>query len=662
MVYSFDVFDTCVSRMHAYPRDLFFDLGLRLAPGTSDEAARQRFARRFQSARIRAEKLANWRARPDREHADIFAIYENLRHLIRIDGTTLELVTAELTAEEESLYPVSETVEHIIELRQAGHQILFVSDMYIPALLLEPILKRKNVMQEGDRLYVSSDSGVTKHSGKLFAQVLGQEALSGADLLHAGDNHHADIRSAAAHGILTRYFSAAHLTAHEARLAGAALPRDSAASWIASFSRRCRLSIRQSHGEARHPLDGIIFSVIVPFLLTYVQWVLDDARQRGIARLYFAARDGEILFKIAKELNPEGIELRYLYGSRRAWFGPSMTQDHPEWRRPLVLPGNANTPRDILERIGLPPSEYGKLHKIFAKDEAWWERSLGSDEANAFVEELTNHPESAELLNSSALEKRELALRYFRQEGLLDGSTWAFVDSGWSLNNQASAKRMLDQINDPHQSPQGYYLGLTHDHLEEAQAGKAFAFVTPPGSIFSRRRVVIEHCFLPATHASTCAYRLEGTKVIPEFSEEARDDTELAYAKYLQEGAQQAARMIAHSPELRKSLIAFTPEIRAVVENFICHPNRMDALAMSTFTVIADMRQERSFAQPLCRPLKLEDVWTTMLMALSKRKMFKSDAWMWLEGSAALSPRIVQLPIRSMLWLDGLKNRLKIRS
>lgn len=406
MIYSFDVFDTCVTRMHAYPRDLFFDLGLRLAPATADEAVRRRFARRFQRARIRAEKLANWRSRPHRENAGIFAIYDNLHYLMRLDKTSVELVEAELTLEEESIYPIAETVERIKELRHAGHRILFVSDMYIPAQLLEPILVRKGVMLKGDKLYVSCDSGVTKHSGKLFAHVLKQEALSGSDLLHTGDSRHADIHNATVHSILSRHFSAAHLGKHEARIAGAKPSRGPGASWLAGFSRRCRISMRHALHEPEHPLDGAIFGVIVPFLLAYVQWVLDDAHRRGIERLYFVARDGEILFKIAKELNHEDMDLRYLYGSRRAWLAPSITQERPEWKRLLVVPGNASAPQDIVARAGLDAAAQAKLRDVLGMDDTSWKRSLGLDEASLFVENLARNPISAELLRVSAHEKR----------------------------------------------------------------------------------------------------------------------------------------------------------------------------------------------------------------------------------------------------------------
>lgn len=243
LLYSFDLFDTCITRMHAYPRDLFYDLGLRLAPTSASEAARKRFARRFQRARIRAEKVANWLVRrTGREHADIEGIYRHLRWLMRTGNSAAEMMQAELTLEEESLYPIDETVEKIRQLRAAGHRILFISDMYIPARWLGPLLARLGVMEPGDGLYVSCDIGASKHSGRLFAHVLKEEGITSTNLIHTGDNAHADIHMAQMHGIQAVHYTPAHLTEREAIIAGKHIPRAPAASWQAAFSRRCRIS------------------------------------------------------------------------------------------------------------------------------------------------------------------------------------------------------------------------------------------------------------------------------------------------------------------------------------------------------------------------------------------------------------------------------------
>lgn len=656
-VHSFDVFDTCITRTRAHPRDLFFDLGWNLAPHNLDEKARARFASKFQRARIRAEKIANWRARPMREHADIFAIYANFHQLLHTDFSTEELVLAEVRLETESIYPIEDTVEKINAIRKSGSKIVFLSDMYIPGRLLEPILRQLGIMQAGDTLYVSCDVGAGKHSGKLFEHVLESEKVNSSQVIHKGDNLHADVRMARIHGLRTEHFTSAWLNHVELGIAGKKSPRPPGKSWLAAFSRRVRLDSLSTATQTPQVLDEIIHGIITPFLLAYVLWVLEDAKRRGIRRLYFVARDGEIFYRIAQELAPESIDIRYLYGSRRAWLAPSITPESSEWRRLLVVSGSASRPQDIAARIGLDALSQEKLRGCLGISSHAWESPLTLDGATRFIDELLSDPKAAALVAESAAEKRHVALAYFEQEGLFDETPWALVDAGWSLNSQSALKRILASSARPCQAPRGYYLGLAVDHLDTDQAGEAYAFTAPPGSLFSRRRVIVEHCFLPACHSSTKAYQSQGGgHISPVFSPEAREEAELAYARRLHNVATRAAKLAANQKVVRDCLKNYTPVIISTAANFIRHPSVGDACAMSKFGTTADLRQESGFVEPLCRSLTLRDVWVALAMTLSKQKTFKSPAYMWLEGSIALSPKIVQLPLKLMLWLDDLRN------
>lgn len=647
--------------MHAYPRDLFYDLGLRIAPASIGELARKRFAKRFQRARIRAEKIANWHARRrGYEHASIHTIYQNLQWLMPLHRPAADLIQAELSLEEESLYPIEETMLQLRALRAAGHRLIFISDMYIPALMLRPMLERMGVMQKEDRLYVSCDVGVSKHSGKLFQKVLQAERLRSDQLHHTGDNAHADIRMAENLGIRVQHFTAAHLTRYEVQIAGSRFPRSPTASWQAAFSRRCRLAAwGELDTDTAHPLDDVIFNVIVPFLLAYVQWVLDDARLRGIQRLYFVARDGEVLFKIASALQPDGIELRYLYGSRRAWLAPSISTKEADWIRLMAVAGNANTPRDITARAGLSSSEQFRIQSILRMDDATWCRQLSLPDAHAFIEVLLKNDTSRETLLNAVAVKRDAALTYLFQEGLADGSNWALVDAGWSLNSQAALQRMLRASTRVISPVQGYYIGLARDHLPADRAGKAYAFCNTVGNIFSRRRVVVEHCFLPACHSSTRGYVLKNGVADPDFSPEHRDAAELDYAQRLHAAAVTAAKILKQCPSTQDHMRAFREQATQTAANFICNPSKKDAVSFSFLGVVADMRQESEYAQNLCRQLSSLDVWTIIRMAFSKNIAFKAPAWMWLEGSIALSPAHVAIPLKLMLWFDAVLNKIR---
>lgn len=481
-----------------------------------------------------------------------------------------------------------------------------------------------------------------------------------SQLVHSGGNLYADIRMARNVGIKVSHLHDGTLTSSEAGATSHRLATHHASSFLAALAGRLRLSESVQTGRGDDQLSHIIHGIVVPLLLAYVAWVLDHARQNGIGRLYFVARDGEILYCIAQTLmsDRDDIELRYLYGSRRAWLPPSISADNAAWQRLVVTAGHINSRRDIVERMGLDDAAQEAIRNLLACDVAQWSDPLPYDRARAFLTGIVGSDDASKLVMRSATEKRRIALSYLAQEGLLDDVSWALVDAGWSLNSQACLKRILDAGEAEHHDPKGYYLALDQDHLGEAEAGVAYPFVPGAGSIFARRRVVIEHCFLPATHATTSGYRMEGSVALPIFSQELRGEAELAYATRLHAVASTAARFVTADRNLAATLTRHPREMLANAERLLRHPTMADVQAMSTFGAFIDMRHERSLVKPLCHALQLKDLWAVLAMGLSKRKSLEPRAFVWLEGSVKLSPIYVRIPLGFLLWAGSVRRRL----
>ncbi|AIF47258.1 HAD family hydrolase [Dyella japonica] len=661
--YSFDVFDTCITRTHAYPRDVFYELGLRLAPSDMNSGQKHQFAARFQLLRVRAEKRAHRAARPNRT-VTIDDIYKNLSIPKELSAGLDDLMRLEIELERESIYPIPEVIAYIDDLRRSGHRVIFISDMYLSGHVLTPMLRELGVMKDGDTLYVSCDVGLTKHHGELFKHVLRSEGLDASQLVHTGDNLRADVRMARNAGIQANHFRYGMLTSHEVSLAGPRLPRQRARSMQAALLRRLRLSVDRHFNAPSEPLDHLIHGVVVPFLLIYVMWVLDQAKRSGLRRLYFVARDGEIMYRIAQALQgqDDSIELRYLYGSRRAWLPPSILPGSSQWQRLLVIPGQASSRSDIAARMGMNDAQQETVRGLMGVSKEHWVLPLSSEGARTFLGDIQRNESAMEHILAASRQEREIALSYFIQEGLLDGTPWALVDAGWSLNCQAALKRILDASGIEHPMPRGYYLALARDHLSPAQAGVAEPFISKAGSIFSRRRVVIEHGFLPSTHATTKGYRVDGSVTKPVIGPELRNETELNYARRLHAAAISAATLVASDQNSLISLVEQAKGILSGAAQLLQHPEKADALALATFGTVADMRHESPFVQPLCRPLTMRDVLTVISMVLSNARNFKTPSFMWLEGSIALSPWHVRVPLKFLLCMDTLNNWLKDRT
>lgn len=643
----FDVYDTCISRKFAAPVDLFYALGLKihaLFPQTSEASA---FARRFMHHRILAERKAN-RILGRKRTAHISAVYRSFD--IDLPASVTALIELEMELEREYTYPISETIEYINSQRAKGKRIIFISDMYLPRDYLEETLLRFGMMIPGDGLYVSSDSSLTKRSGELFKLVMQKEGISPWQLSYFGDDRKADLIIPRKLGIRASQFLRSHLTKSEHRLRARSLMPGEAASEYAALSKWLRLT-----ADAEEAAIDSLLSAVAPTLVSFVDWVLRRAREEGIRRLYFVARDGDTLFRIASVLvgDSKAIELRYLHGSRQAWLAPSLDFLDDSWKRLLFTPAQSNSRLDVLKRLGLARDEAELISK--AMGERIDETPLTEIQFNRFVDAMLAHDVAGRLLEAHVSRLREAVLGYLTQQNMFDGTPWALVDAGWSLNCQAALKRIVQGRLQGQSAPIGFYFGLAKNHFSADLAGKAFSF-TPVGSIFSRRRVVIEHCFMPSPNASTIGYAIDPEgRFAPQFAAETRSCAEIDLARKVQAFAGRYAAAAASDPRLMMAIGNRHVDTCHMAAEFLMRPSREDALILSSMNVNADVQHIAERARTLCRRLGVVDIAAIVATFFSARFRSREATTLWLEGSAAISPFYVQMILWVLLNVDRIR-------
>jgi len=180
--------------------------------------------------------------------------------------------TLERQVESDNLIANPAVRDIINKKRKEGCKIAFISDMYLDSKFLSEILKREGCMEDGDNIYVSCEHNARKDTGSLYDFV--RKELQPDEWEHYGDNKQSDVIMAERKGIKTHHIDNAY--------------RDLASRFV------------------------------VPAYLPYVLWLLKEARQQNIQRLYFISRDGYILQQIAETLPHDEIELRYFFTSRKA--------------------------------------------------------------------------------------------------------------------------------------------------------------------------------------------------------------------------------------------------------------------------------------------------------------------------------------------------------
>ena len=496
--HSFDVFDTALVRTFARPSDLFAELGR-----TWDPASPKRWMRR----RVEAERVA--RRRSPREEVTLEEIYDRLAPAMNWnDGQKREAIVAELELEKDSLRPVPEIRERIARLHRQGQPVVFISDTYKPAAFLRDMLERNGLWKEGDRLYASSAEGTTKRSGGLYRVALERERLRPGDLVHAGDDDWADRLSPRKIGLNAEPFAEAHLNRHEQAFATQAGTDPILRSRLAAASRLARLSRFDFETPAAQTLWNTGTSVIGPMLTGYVAWCLAEAGKRGIRRLYFVSRDGQILRRLAQTLCRTwnlDLECRDLFGSRHAWHLPALTEMDdpvPDWIFDATLFRSIDS---ILRRVGIDAAQATAPLATSGFAPSAWHRNLDSEECDRLKSLLTQDPLRSAIL-AEAKTRRRAAAGYLRQEGLLESANWALVDMGWSGRMQRSLRALLCAIGEDRPLA-GFYFALNGPR-PAIDGDRLFSYLDPEKfAAEGLRYVPVLETLAVADHGSTVGYR-----------------------------------------------------------------------------------------------------------------------------------------------------------
>lgn len=398
---SFDVFDTLLRRPFMEPSHLFDALG------TFQNAPRFGIERRW------AEAMARNKYAPARD-VTLDQIYAFLG---RKPDT-------ELSFERTALYPRPELATWLSLARAKGKKVVAVSDMYLPHAFVKRVLDDNRLLVND--LIVSSHDNVGKWDGSAYRLLAERHGVPFRDMLHFGDNPHADYQAPVALGIPSVLVSNklprdAH-GHHLGKLLTALESNGSHASSTVGSVLRDRLS---AEGPGSFWPD-IGRYVVAPLMVGFAQWLLRAVEAAGIDRAAFVARDG----KMPRE------------AFRALCSNPSIASPYVHLSRSVLLRAGLDTRSEavlfqLTSGIQAPVSNYmARLGEgaepLVARAQAYFggDPVVGRDIKNADLVDFFH--EAKEELSSIADKARPLLYRYLDQHDLLrDPDKVAMVDIGW---------------------------------------------------------------------------------------------------------------------------------------------------------------------------------------------------------------------------------------
>ena len=187
-------------------------------------------------------------------------------------------------------------------------------------------------------------------------------------------------------------------------------------------------------GAAEETQVCVSMFVLGPVLLAFVSWVLKQAQESGKSRLYFLARDGWLMYRMAQSLCkaagahspstgifPEGNlpECRYLYASRYAWRLPEQHLIGEKSLERICRGGMHVTFADMMRRAGLTAEEAKRIAALVCPERSM-EEALAWSEIQGLRIPLSGCDEFRAFADRHSRSRYEAAIAYLSQEGLLE--------------------------------------------------------------------------------------------------------------------------------------------------------------------------------------------------------------------------------------------------
>lgn len=417
-VLSLDCFDTLFWRRVAAPTDVFFELA-------QGEAYRSRCL--SAGLRARAEDQARklkW-VRASTFEVTLEEIYRHLLPDASADEIA-ELIAVEIECEIAHGFIFEPDFRMIGLARQRGLKVIIVSDIYFSEAQLKSLLEgvMPGMTDAIDRVFCSSTFGRGKSTG-IWKSVCERMQVKPDQIIHVGDNPHADLRGALSAGV-----RGWHLVRHEPAVEEVLQQRTQVGLQLFPELRALAALPSLFHGQLAGPVPENLAErmgevTLGPILYAFAVFIsegLEALRLDGRpTRAAFLLRDGHLPASVCRVLLGED-QVAELNISRLAAI--SATIDSPKRVEELLSGGLSADGFEALLRQLLVPKE--EASRVLAHVRA--SRTPERD----FVKIVTRPEMVKQTVARSRAYRQRLYRHIVARTGLQRGDRLVFVDLGYS--------------------------------------------------------------------------------------------------------------------------------------------------------------------------------------------------------------------------------------
>lgn len=331
---------------------------------------------------------------------------------------------------------------------------------------------------------------------------------------------------------------------------------------------------------------------IAPVMILYTNWVVTEAQKRGLKKLYFLARDGYLLYEIAKKIISHygwDIKCRYLFCSRQALRVPSYHIIGEEAFDLLTLGGYYLTPKSVLSRAMLNSSQISEI--LNELDIKHADKTFIESEFDAFCKKIRANATYRKYVLEISKNAYPPTIEYFKQEGLFEDDVVAIVDSGWTGSMQRSLRQLLrnEGFNG---KIIGFYFGMYVPQKDE-EDGEYLTFYFNSQKGFWRKIFFnnnLFECMLSAPHPMTIGYETLNGESFPLYTKNHSDVMLNLIEKQIEGALEQVDDILKKEKKLPDKNCAVRHCYRLLKKSMV-YPSTSDVELLSSFMFCDDVTE-----------------------------------------------------------------------
>lgn len=323
-MHSFDIFDTLITRTAKDPHGIFAYVEKILNMEKYQNIFPDYIRNNYYDLRIDAEKFASYCCFGQQYTlSDIYACFSKMTGLSEEQEKIL--IDLEIKTEWNNIVPITKNILLLKKYLADGETVILISDMYLSEKIIRYLLAKIDDVFISLPVYVSSEYCVSKANGLLYDVIKKTQLKQNEPWIHYGDNQVADIENARAMGIAPIWLKKEEPVNWEYDFL---LKYGNNHDYLKQASFGIAKNIRINHDLNNYEMIGASLGGMV--LTPYVEWIIRNCMNIGVRSIYFIARDGYVLQKMADiylTVNMIDINTHYLYGSRMVWRSKDMEKN-----------------------------------------------------------------------------------------------------------------------------------------------------------------------------------------------------------------------------------------------------------------------------------------------------------------------------------------------